>query len=73
MEHIGASPAIAIWAADGKLAYVGPYSNGLVCSSANSFVEPILDKLVAGEHVEPSPIVAVGCYCPWNSIPGEHL
>jgi hypothetical protein len=72
MERIPASPAIAIWSADGKLAYAGPYSEGLVCSSANSFVEPILNRLVAGEHIEPSPIVAVGCYCPWNTAPGRH-
>jgi hypothetical protein len=70
MERIAASPTIAIWAADGKLAYVGPYSGGLVCSSSNSFVESILDRLVAGEQVEPLPIVAVGCYCPWNTGPG---
>ncbi|MGF6447669.1 hypothetical protein QF001_004541 [Paraburkholderia youngii] len=72
MERIPASPAIAIWAADGKLAYAGPYSAGLVCSSNNSFVEPILDKLVAGAHVEPAPMVAVGCYCPWNAARGQH-
>jgi hypothetical protein len=70
MERIAASPSIAIWGADGKLAYAGPYSEGLVCSSANSFVEPILNRLVAGEHVAPSPLVAVGCYCPWNTVPG---
>ncbi|MBB5417425.1 hypothetical protein OKW33_003562 [Paraburkholderia atlantica] len=67
MDRIPASPAIAIWAADGKLAYAGPYSEGLVCSSANSFVEPILNRLLAGEHIEPFATVAVGCYCPWSS------
>jgi Domain of unknown function (DUF6436) len=72
MERIPASPAIAIWAADGKLAYAGPYSQGLVCSSANSFVEPILNRLVAGEHVEPFAMVAVGCYCPWSTGSGPH-
>jgi hypothetical protein len=72
MERIPASPSVAIWAADGKLAYAGPYSQGLVCSSENSFVEPILNRLVAGEHVEPFPMVAVGCYCPWNSAAGRH-
>jgi hypothetical protein len=71
MERIPASPAIAIWGPDGKLAYAGPYSQGLVCSSENSFVEPILNRLVAGEHVEPFPMVAVGCYCPWSKS-GQH-
>ena len=71
MERIPASPSMAIWGPDGKLAYAGPYSQGLVCSSTNSFVEPILDKLVAGQHVEPFPTtVAVGCYCPWSTTPG---
>ncbi|MFP4898105.1 DUF6436 domain-containing protein [Paraburkholderia sp. BR14312] len=72
MERIPASPAIAIWDANGKLAYAGPYSTGLVCSSNNSFVEPILNKLVEGLHVEPVPMVAVGCYCPWYTARGRH-
>ncbi|WP_059415259.1 DUF6436 domain-containing protein [Cupriavidus basilensis] len=69
MERLPASPSMAIWAADGRLAYAGPYSQGLVCSSANSFVEPILDKLVAGQRVEPFSMLAVGCYCPWSATP----
>ncbi|WP_238554869.1 DUF6436 domain-containing protein [Paraburkholderia hospita] len=71
MERIPASPSMAIWAPDGKLAYAGPYSQGIVCSSTNSFVEPILNKLVAGQHVEPFPMVAVGCYCPWARDAGH--
>ncbi|WP_454726703.1 MULTISPECIES: DUF6436 domain-containing protein [Cupriavidus] len=67
MERLPASPSMAIWAADGKLAYAGPYSAGLVCSSTNSFVEPILDRLVAGQRVTPQPMLAVGCYCPWST------
>jgi len=66
MEHLPATPSIAIWAADGKLAYAGPYSAGLVCSSTNSFVEPVLNKLITGKKVEPMGMMAVGCYCPWN-------
>ncbi|WP_345246539.1 DUF6436 domain-containing protein [Pigmentiphaga soli] len=68
MEKLPASPSVAIWAGDGRLAYAGPYSEGLICSSANSFVEPILDRLVAGERVEPQPMLSVGCYCPWNAV-----
>jgi len=66
MERLPASPSVAIWAVDGKLAYAGPYSEGLICSSTNSFVEPILGKLIAGEKLEPMGMMAVGCYCPWN-------
>ncbi len=65
-EHIPASPAVAIWDRHGHLAYAGPYSIGMVCNSANSFVEPILDKLVAGHTVRPRGLLAVGCYCPWQ-------
>ncbi|SDD96092.1 hypothetical protein SAMN05216345_12415 [Cupriavidus sp. YR651] len=70
MERLPASPSMAIWAANGKLAYAGPYSEGLVCSSANSFVEPVLDKLIAGQQVEPMAMMAIGCYCLWNTGPG---
>lgn len=67
MERIPASPSVAIWDAQGRLAYAGPYSLGMVCTSANSFVEPIIDKLIAGEQVEPFGMLAVGCYCRWDS------
>ena len=66
MENISASPSVAIWDSEGRLAYAGPYSLGMVCTSANSFVEPIIDKLIAGQRVEPVGILAVGCYCPWK-------
>ena len=32
-EHLPASPAVAIWDRDGKLAYFGPYSEGATCTS----------------------------------------
>ncbi len=66
MDDIPASPSVAIWDAAGRLAYAGPYSLGMVCTSANSFVEPIIDRLVAGEKVEPFSMLAVGCYCRWK-------
>ena len=66
MHEIPASPSVAIWDSKGHLAYAGPYSLGMVCTSANSFVEPIIDKLVAGEEVKPFGMLAVGCYCPWK-------
>ncbi|RDK06924.1 thiol-disulfide isomerase [Cupriavidus lacunae] len=71
MQRLPATPSMAIWAANGKLAYAGPYSAGLVCSSTNSFVEPILDKLIAGQEVKPMGMMAVGCYCPWNTEAGS--
>jgi hypothetical protein len=67
MQAIPASPAIAIWDQTGKLAYAGPYSEGLVCNSANSFVEPILDALVSNRRVSAANTMAVGCYCDWSA------
>ena len=64
-EHISASPAVAIWDRDGRLAYFGPYSEGLTCNSGNSFIEPILQALSAGRKVEATHTMAVGCYCQW--------
>lgn len=66
MARLPASPAVAIWDRQGKLSYAGPYSPGLVCSSANSFVEPIIDQLVANKKINPIGMLAVGCYCPWS-------
>ncbi|MHC8290092.1 DUF6436 domain-containing protein [Pseudomonas sp. XS1P51] len=64
-EQIPASPAVAIWDSSGKLAYFGPYSEGLTCNSSNSFIEPILQALNEGRAVNATHTLAVGCYCPW--------
>lgn len=64
-EQIPASPAVAIWDRSGKLAYFGPYSEGLTCNSSNSFIEPILRALNDGRSVNATHTLAVGCYCPW--------
>ncbi|HWT67609.1 MAG TPA: DUF6436 domain-containing protein [Pseudomonas sp.] len=64
-EQIPASPAVAIWDRNGKLAYFGPYSEGLTCNSSNSFIEPILKALNEGRPVSATHTLAVGCYCPW--------
>jgi hypothetical protein len=64
-EQIPASPAVAIWDRNGKLAYFGPYSEGLTCNSNNSFIEPILKALNEGRAVNATHTLAVGCYCPW--------
>jgi len=65
-EQIPASPAVAIWDQTGKLAYFGPYSEGLTCNSSNSFIEPILQALTSGRPVEATHTMAVGCYCGWG-------
>ena len=65
--QIPASPAVAIWDRNGQLAYFGPYSEGAVCTSSNSFIEPILDALIAERPVNASNTLAVGCFCDWQS------
>ena len=64
-EQMPASPAVAIWDRGGKLAYFGPYSEGLTCNSSNSFIEPILNALTDDRPVNATHTLAVGCYCPW--------
>ena len=64
-ERLPATPAVAIWDREGNLAYFGPYSEGAVCNSSNSFIEPILKALEQGRRVQASNTLAVGCYCPW--------
>lgn len=66
MQSLPASPAVAIWDRDGHLAYFGPYSEGAVCSSANSFIEPVLEALLAGRRVSAAHGLAQGCFCPWR-------
>ncbi|WP_166358276.1 DUF6436 domain-containing protein [Pseudomonas akapageensis] len=66
-EHLPASPAVAIWDRNGKLAYFGPYSEGATCNSKNSFIEPILQALSEGRPVNATHTLAVGCYCPWQA------
>ncbi len=66
VERITSTPAVAIWDRQGNLAYFGPYSEGLVCNSQNSFIEPILQALKADRPVNVTHTMAVGCYCPWS-------
>ncbi len=65
-QQIPASPAVAIWDKAGQLAYFGPYSEGAVCSSSNSFIEPILDALLNNRPVKAANTLAVGCFCNWQ-------
>lgn len=66
-EGIPASPAVGIWDAQGQLAYFGPYSEGAVCTSANSFIEPVLDALLEGRPVRAPQTLASGCFCNWRA------
>ena len=66
-ENLPASPAVGIWDREGRLAYFGPYSEGALCTSANSFIEPILDALGAGRPVQADSNLAAGCFCDWTA------
>ncbi len=69
-EQIPASPAAAIWDRHGRLAYIGPYSEGLICTSNNSLVEPVLESLIQGHRTELTHLLSVGCYCAWQDTAG---
>ena len=66
-EQLPASPAVAIWDQQGRLAYFGPYSEGAVCTSSNSFIEPVLDALLQGRAVAAANTLAAGCFCDWRA------
>ena len=68
-DILPASPAVAIWDEFGRLAYFGPYSEGAICNSSNSFVEPILDALNQGRSVLAGSNLASGCFCNWQTAP----
>jgi len=65
MQLLPASPSLVIWDENDNLAYAGPYSEGVTCNSNNSFVEPVLEALVAGRKISVPGTIAVGCYCDW--------
>jgi hypothetical protein len=65
-DTLPASPAVAIWDKTGQLAYVGPYSEGMICTAGNSFIEPILEALTSGRKVQATNTLSVGCYCDWS-------
>lgn len=65
-EQLPASPAVAIFDHYGQLAYFGPYSEGAVCTSSNSFIEPILEALRQGRPVATGNTLASGCFCNWQ-------
>lgn len=59
-----ATPAALVFAADGSLAYAGPFHQEGLCNAANSYLEPILAGLLRSEP--PSVTVntlAFGCFC----------
>ncbi|MEH6563773.1 MAG: DUF6436 domain-containing protein [Halopseudomonas sp.] len=66
-ENWPGAPAIAIWDASGELAYVGPYSDGAHCTAGSSFVEPVVQALLAGRKVDITRQDSVACLCKLES------
>ena len=54
-ESLAASPAVAIWDQQGQLAYFGPYSEGALCTSSNSFIEGSSSKNTSRPAISSSP------------------
>lgn len=63
-DIIPSLPAILVVDEQGKLMYLGPYSQGLSCSKSSSFVETVLNNFKAGYNSELMVKEAKGCYCP---------
>ena len=64
--YIPSVPAIAVFNADAKLHYLGPYSTGLFCAPQKGLVERFIQqKSQAGNMVLGANIIheASGCYC----------
>lgn len=65
------SPAAGVLNEQGELVYFGPYSLGANCSpDKGKFVETILDRLKDKSRRQKKQLntLAVGCFCPWQSI-----
>jgi len=62
---IPATPSVAVWDAQGELAYFGPYSSGMMCGSGQDFVSRVMDSLANTKNPKWINTAAVGCYCPW--------
>lgn len=65
-SHWPGAPAVAIWDGSGKLVYVGPYSDGVYCTSDSSLIEPVLQALVAGRDVSITRQDTVSCLCEFD-------
>jgi hypothetical protein len=63
LQSVGVSPAVAVWNADGRLVYLGPFSSGSMCGSGDDFVAMTLGSLAASDPVQWINQDAVGCFC----------
>lgn len=64
--QIAASPSVAIWDSQGKLAYYGPYSSGVICGQGTDFVIRVTQQLTQNHNPEWINMLGLGCFCPWH-------
>lgn len=65
-EWVPSTPAILVLDARRTLAYFGPYHQEGICSSENSYLEPVLAALRQGAPVNIINTLVEGCFCPVN-------
>ncbi|MDH5654991.1 MAG: DUF6436 domain-containing protein [Spirochaetia bacterium] len=64
LDHLPATPAVAVFSGEGSLAYFGPYSDDAVCgSSGNSFAESSINRVLSGNKITDINMLAFGCFC----------
>ncbi|WP_394190048.1 DUF6436 domain-containing protein [Pseudoalteromonas atlantica] len=56
-------PGAVLVDSTGELAYAGPLSEGIACSSSSGFVELVMNNLQAGFNSNLTVTQAQGCYC----------
>lgn len=65
LEHLPSTPAIVVFNQTGQLAFFGPYSTGLLCSTGNGFIERQISQFNRQQYYGATVISdAKGCYCP---------
>lgn len=64
---VPATPAVAIWDAQGELRYFGPYSNGTFCGNGDDMIIYTLEQLSDGSDMRWLSQEYVGCVCPWET------
>lgn len=62
-ELVTTVPAAALFGADGRLIYFGPYSSGPSCGQGISFIDNVLEKLQSGVATAWINDLAFGCFC----------
>ena len=62
-EIIPAYPSTIMFDSKGELAYIGAYSDGVICSSDNSIVDLVLSNIKAGFNPKLINTDTKGCYC----------